>query len=61
MERWFDTGLLMEDGKTTISVRAGSEAMAEEYRKKGWKPLAPANDRKKKTRGKKDEGREQGR
>ncbi len=58
MERWFDTGLMMQDGKTTISVRAGSEAMAEEYRKKGWKPLSLAHERKKNTKGKKDEGRE---
>lgn len=58
MERWFDTGLLMEDGKTSISVRADSRARAEEYLKNGWKPLAPSNERKKKTRGRKDEGRE---
>ncbi len=58
MERWFDTGLKMQDGRTTISVRAESEARAEEYRKKGWKPLSLARERKKNTKGKKDEGRE---
>jgi hypothetical protein len=60
MERWFDTGLKMQDGKTTISVRAESESRAEEYLKKGWKPLRVVHARKKNTKGEKDEGREQG-
>lgn len=47
MERWFDTGLKMEDGRTTISVRAENEARAEEYIKNGWKPLTARITRKK--------------
>lgn len=56
MERWFDTGLKMEDGRTTISVRAENEARAEAYIKKGWKPLSTRIMRKKERKVKKMKG-----
>ncbi len=39
MELWFDTGKVMEDGKTKRSVCAYSEITAEEYRAKGFKAV----------------------
>lgn len=39
MERWFYTGLFMEDGITPISVCAKSETQAREFEKRGWRPV----------------------
>lgn len=37
MGEWFDTGLLMNDGKSVRTVYADSEVAREEFLKKGWK------------------------
>lgn len=50
MERWFDTGLMMEDGKTTIAVCAYNDIQAAKYLKNGWKPLAASDKKKTKVR-----------
>ena len=39
MEKWFYTGTFMEDGKTEITVSAGSGFEELKFIERGWKPV----------------------
>lgn len=59
MERWFDTGLFMEDGKTPILACAYNEIQAKKFIENGW-TSTETNAPDKKVKGKRNERKEKG-